>query len=321
MHPAHGRLNPGPGPGEAHLQAAVQWYLLLHDAEVSAEQRGEWQCWLDASPEHARAWARIERLQQQLHGVPRDVAMPVLSSLGIQRRQGLKLALLLAAGAASFGGYRASPYSVDFATRTGERRQVTLADGSSLELNTDTRVDIVFDEHERVIHLRQGEIFVTTATDRAPPRPLSVETPHGRVLALGTRFDVRLEQGFSTVAVQAHAVEVRPRDKPLLSQRIEAGQALTFGSAELGRIRTAASEDNAWTRGLLVAIDWRLDDFLRELSRYRPGYLGCAEAVSALRISGAFRLDDIDGVLANLPVSLPVRLRRFSRYWTWVEAV
>lgn len=315
MHPADGRLNP---PGKADLQAAVQWYLTLHDAEVSREQREGWQRWLEARPEHASAWARIERLQRQLHGVPQDVALPVLSQMGIQRRHGLKLALLLAAGAATFGGYRASPYSADFATRTGERRTVTLADGSSLELNTDTRVDIEFDTRQRLIHLRQGEIFISTASD-ATARPLSVQTPHGRVLALGTRFDVRLQPSFSTVSVQAHAVEVRPRDNPALAQRVEQGQALTFGSDVLGGLRSAAAEDNAWTRGLLVAIDWRLDAFVQELARYRPGYLGCAGEVGGLRISGAFRLDDIDGVLANLPVSLPVRVRGFSRYWTRIE--
>lgn len=318
MHPADGRLNAARTPGKAHLQAAVQWYLTLHDAEVSAEQQRDWQRWLSESPDHASAWARIERLQQQLHGVPRDVAMPVLSKMGIERRHGLKLALLLAAGAATFGGYRVSPYSADFATRTGERRTVTLADGSHLDLNTDTQVDIRFDARERVIHLRQGEIFITTAKDPAA-RPLSVQTPHGRVLALGTRFDVRLQPGFSTVAVQANAVEVRPRHAPSLVQRVEEGQALTFGSEETGRVRPAAAEDSAWTRGLLVAIDWRLADFVRELSRYRPGYLGCADEVADLRISGAFRLDDLDGVLANLPVSLPVRVRGFSRYWTRVE--
>jgi len=318
MHPADGRLTPPRLPGTADLQAAVQWYLLLHDAEVSTEQRQEWQRWLHERPEHASAWARIERLQKQLHGIPQDVAMPVLSQMGIPRRHGLKLLLLLGAGAATFDGYRASPYSADFATRTGERRKVILADGSSLELNTDTRVDIAFDDHQRLIQLRQGEIFISTAGD-AWARPLSVQTPHGRVLALGTRFDVRLQQGFSTVSVQAHAVEVRPRGSATLVQRVTEGQALTFTNEDVGPLRAAGVETSAWTRGLLVAIDWRLDDFLQELSRYRPGYLGCSDDVGGLRISGAFRLDDIDGVLANLPVSLPVRLRGFSRYWTRFE--
>ena len=322
MHSVDGRLNSlaARPPFKAHLQAAVQWYLTLNDAEVSPEQHQAWRNWLASDPEHAKAWGRIEKLQQQLRGMPSDLALPVLTEAGVQRRHGLKLLMLLATGATLFGGYRISPYSADFATRTGERRQVTLPDGSRLQLNTDTRADIVYSAEQRLILLRQGEVLITTATDRSPARPLLVETPHGRVLALGTQFDVRLHAGFSTVEVQRNAVEVRPHEAPQQVQRVAEGQALTFGSAQLGNLRPLTVEGSAWTQGLLVTIDWRLDDFVHELARYRPGYLGCADAVADLRISGAFRLDDSDGILANLQVSLPVRVRRFSRYWVRIEA-
>jgi transmembrane sensor len=71
---------------------------------------------------------------------------------------------------------------------------------------------------------------------------------------------------------------------------------------------------------MLVAIDWRLGDFITELARYRPGHLSCAPEVAELRVSGAFTVDDSDAVLANLTASLPVRVRSFSRYWVRVEA-
>jgi transmembrane sensor len=83
----------------------------------------------------------------------------------------------------------------------------------------------------------------------------------------------------------------------------------------------ANPQADAWTRDMLVANDWRLADFITELQRYRPGHLGCDRAVGALRISGAFHLGDTDTVLDNLTSTLPVRIRRFSRYWTTVEAV
>lgn len=322
MHSVDGRVSSPRAhlPAKVHLQTAVQWYLTLNDTEVSPDQQLAWRNWLAADPEHANAWARIEKLQQQLLGVPNDVALPVLSRMGVQRRQGLKLLILLAAGAATFAGYRSSPYSADFATRTGQRRRVTLPDGSRLELNTDTEVDIAYTAQERLILLRHGEILLTTASDRSPSRPLSVQTPHGRVLALGTRFDVRLLPGYSTVEVEKHAVEVSTRDAPHLVQRVGEGQALTFGASQIGSLRPSTTGNSAWTQGLLVAINWRLEDFVRELARYRPGYLGCVDEVADLRISGAFRLDDIDGVLANLQVSLPVKVRHVSRYWARVEA-
>jgi len=310
----------GAAPDKSHLQAAVQWYLIINDSDVESTQLQAWQQWLAARPEHASAWSRIEKLQQQLHGVPLDVALPVLSKMGVQRRHGLKLLMLLAAGAATFGGYRQSPYSADFATRTGQRRQVVLADGSQLNLNTDTQVDIDFNTNQRLIRLRHGEIFISTALDRAPSRPLSVETPHGSILALGTRFNVRLHQDFTLVSVQTHAVEVRPQHAPQQVSRVEAGQTLSFAANQAAAVRPADPDINHWTRGQLVVIEWRLADFIHELARYRPGYLGCAPEVADLRISGAFLLDDTDALLANLQVSLPVKVRTFSRYWVRIEA-
>lgn len=322
MHFVDGRLNNSPvrPPSRAHLQTAVQWYLTLNDTDVSPDQHLAWQNWLAANPEHAKAWARVEKIQQQLRGVPHNLALPILSEVGVRRRQGLKMLVILAASATLFGGYRISPYSADFATGTGQRRQVTLPDGSQLELNTDTRVNIAYSAQERLILLRRGEVLITTATDRPPARPLRVETPHGRVLALGTRFDVRLHTGFSTVTVQEHSVDVSPHDTPQHVQRVNEGQALTFGSSQLGSLRSAAVESTAWTQGLLVALNWRLEDFVRELARYCSGYLGCTDEVAQLRISGTFRLDDVDGILANLQVSLPVKVRRFSPYWVRIEA-
>ncbi|MNP16292.1 fec operon regulator FecR [compost metagenome] len=72
---------------------------------------------------------------------------------------------------------------------------------------------------------------------------------------------------------------------------------------------------------MLVADDWRLGDFIAQLQRYRSGHLGCDPAVAALRISGAFHLGNTDTVLDNLTSTLPVRIRRFSRYWVSVEPV
>ncbi|CAM3859177.1 Protein FecR [Pseudomonas reidholzensis] len=301
-----------PKPSRAQLQAAVQWYLTLNDEQVAPEQRLAWQRWCAASVQHAQAWARIEQVQSRLRGVPQAVALPVLTQMGVKRREALKLLLVLGVGAAGVAGYRQSSLSVDYATRTGERRPLRLEEGSQLVLNTDSRVDVRFTAGERLIVLHQGEIAVTTGKD---PRPFSVQTVDGRVLALGTRFSVRLHRDFTVVSVQEHAVQV------CAVQRVEAGQALTFAAGQVGPVRREAVDGSSWTTGMLIAIDWRLGDFIQELARYRPGYLGCAEAVAQMRISGSFRLDDLEGVLANLPASLPVKVRHFSRYWARVEAV
>lgn len=73
-----------------------------------------------------------------------------------------------------------------------------------------------------------------------------------------------------------------------------------------------------WARGVLAVEDLRLDEFLAELSRYRPGWIRCEPAVAGLRLSGAFMLNDTDAVLDNLARLLPVRVLERTRYWITV---
>ncbi|MBK4998134.1 DUF4880 domain-containing protein [Pseudomonas sp. S31] len=299
------------------LTQAVDWYVRLNESSVSATTRQQWQAWLAADPQHAQAWTRLERLQQRLAQAPASVGASTLEQARQQRRAAVKmLALLLGVGAVGWQGYQLSPWQADYTTRVGQRRQLTLADGSRLVLDTDTQVDVRFDGQQRLIVLRRGEILVETAKDA---RPLSVQSAEGRILALGTRFTVRQFQGSTRVTVEAHAVEVRPRLAHAQVLRAEAGQTLTFAADHIGPLLPAAAQSSAWVHGMLVVIDWRLDEVLAELSRYRHGYLGCTAEVAGLRLSGTFLLDDSEAVLANLEDSLPLQIRRLTRYWVRLE--
>lgn len=299
------------------LAQAVDWHVRLNDSTVSDITREQWQLWLASDPQHAEAWQRIEQFQQRLGQAPKGLAMATLEQARQERRAALKLfSLLLGAGVVGWQGYQASPWGADYVTRIGQRREFTLNDGTRLMLDTDSRVDVRFDQQQRLIILRQGEILIETAKDA---RPLSVQTAEGRALALGTRFAVRQGAGLTRVTVEAHAVEVQPRLALTQTPRVQAGQTLSFTADSIGPLLPTSSQALAWTRGILVVVDWRLADVVAELSRYRNGYLGCSPEVANLRLSGSFLLNDSDGVLANLEVSLPVRLRRLTRYWVRVE--
>lgn len=300
---------------KAILADAVDWYVRLHDSHVDAATRSAWQAWYAADPRHAAAWTRLEQLQGRLASAPGGAAQ-TLANARQGRRHALKaLALVLGVGVVGWHGYRASPWSTDHSTRVGQRRQLTLADGTLLDLNTDTRVDIRFDADRRLIHLRQGEILVETAKD---PRPLSVRTGAGSILALGTRFSVRHDADTSHVAVAARAVQVQPARASEVV-RIDSGYGLSFSADHLGPLRPLAADALAWTRGMLACVDWCLGDVVEELARYRPGHLGCARQVAELRLSGAFNLDDTDIALASLEDALPVRARRMTPYWVRLE--
>jgi transmembrane sensor len=168
----------------------------------------------------------------------------------------------------------------------------------------------------RRVSLRAGEILVQTAPDAAvPPRPFVVETAQGRLRALGTRFAVRQLDGASLVAVFEGAVEVRPGDAPDAGLVVQAGEQVRFASGGAGAVRPAELVRASWARGVLVAEDMRLADFLAELSRYRRGHLACDPAVADVRIVGTYSLVDTDRVLAALADTLPVRVRRPLPWW------
>lgn len=305
------------------LEAAAHWYVQLNDAGLPARERAAWEQWLATDISHRLAWEQMLALARQLDGLPSDVAMPTLSSALVQRRRAIKklLGLALSVGALGALAPRIEPglrvARADHRTAVGERRHLQLSDGSALDINTDTALDVHFGPELRMLRLWHGEILVQTAADPAL-RPFEVHTDQGAVRALGTRFSVRSESGHVRVAVLEDAVEIRPLAGRAM--RLESGQQTRFSQQETAPVTALDAGEGAWHDGRLIAIERRLDDFLAELARHRPGKIRCAAEVAGLRLSGAFRLADTDAVLDNLAASLPIKLRYFTRYWVSVEA-
>ena len=304
------------------LEAAATWYVQLNDGTANEARTQAWQAWLQSSPRHSEAWARVDRLQQQWAMMPKQAALSGLGAAKARRREVLKiLGLLVAAGGCTWLAGEQVPYRSMLAQqRTGlrERRSLRLDDGSQLQLNVNTALDICFDPKQRLIQLYCGEVLVQTAKDPAQ-RPFVVQTGEGSVLALGTRFSVRELPGQTQVGVLQAAVEVRPYRQIASPLRLEAGQQVLFNRDEVGAARPLQSDSTAWVQGMLSVDGWRLGDFIEALGRYRPGVLRCAASIQGLSISGAFRIDDTDTVLENLSKSLPVKVRYLSRYWASVE--
>lgn len=303
------------------LETAAQWYVDLRedaspDAQVAHRQ------WLNACPRNQQAWARVQRLEQTLGKVDAGIARPTLAGLRGSRREVIKcLTLALVAGGTGTYAWQALPWRAAMAehrTVTGERRRLLLPDGSRLTLNTASSADVRFSERMREIYLHCGEIAVETAADPMA-RPFVVHSAQGSIRALGTRFLVRSDEDRTRVDVLQHAVEIRPADAPDQPLRLEAGQQVWFSAAQTEPVTPIPRNADAWVNGLLVVSDWRLEAFVDELSRYHPGHLSVHPAVAGLRISGMFQLGQPDSVLDNVAATLPVRVRRFTRYWARLE--
>ncbi|MCB5191004.1 FecR domain-containing protein [Methylobacillus arboreus] len=304
-------------PGHAVLQAAAEWYVQLQAENPTVQQLQGFEDWLHADASHRRAWARVQKLEQQFGLLPVDVALPALRDARAKRRAVLKvMALLALTSPAGWLAYEQLPWramAAEYTTATGERRQVTLADGGSLFLNTSTALDVDYNERQRLLRLHDGEVLIETAPD-AVQRPFLVQTRHGLVQALGTKFSVRVASDETQVSVLQHAVEITPT-KGQSTVRLQAGEQASFNAEQTGSIQTLSPYHDAWMRGMLMAVDQPLGEFITELARYRPGILRCDPAIAHLRVSGAFRLADTDEALKNLVATLPIQLVYRTRYW------
>ncbi|TDF84739.1 FecR domain-containing protein [Pseudomonas sp. H9] len=299
------------------LSEAADWYA--RQPSHSAQLQQQWQHWKQRSEVNAWAWQRVELLQAQLAGVDGAMAGKVLARatrMPLDRRTLLRCLLLgLGVSALGLSGYRQAPvWLADVRTERGQRRTLNLADGSQLTLNTSSAVDVQFDAQARRVVLLLGEVLIETAKDA---RPFYVVSAQGQMQALGTRFIVRQYEGSTDLAVLEHAVAVSIHNAHP-AQRIEAGQGVRFDSAGIVARRALQSGEGEWVKGHLLIDGWRLDRLLAELGRYRPGYLGCAEEVAHLQLSGSFPLDNTDQALAAIARAVPVDIRQHTRFWTRV---
>lgn len=308
---------PTPAQREAIRDAAL-WYARLASGSASAEEQAQWQRWHDSNPLHQLAWQRMQAVSGNFAGLPRRLASSTLLGAGQARRRVLYgLALLLGGGVFGGLGWRSDTrrqWMADQRSAVGERRDVRLADGSRLLLDTDSAVDVQFDAQQRLLVLRRGQILVETASDAAG-RPFRVDTRFGRVLALGTRFIVSVDEQGSEVAVLDKAVRVSTASAQV---RLDAGQRITFGPLGVGQVRANDASVGAWQDGSLIAIDQPLGELLAQLSRYRPGILHCDPAVAGMKISGAFPVTDTELALTALQSAFPLTVQRRTRYWVTV---
>ncbi|KII28442.1 iron dicitrate transport regulator FecR [Pseudomonas fluorescens] len=304
------------------ISVAAQWYARLHSGVATDSDRSAWNDWLVADPAHLQAWQRMAAVGEQMARVPGALASPALRGADLSRRQVVRSVLLLAS-ASSIGwlGWRSETSRTLFAdlrSAVGERRELRLADGSSLLLNTDTSLNLRFDGRQRVLELLSGEILVTTAVDPLQ-RPFKVLTRHGEVLALGTRFIVRSQELGGEVSVLEKAVQVSPALGGAMI-RVEAGQSVAFNGRSAGALRRNDASVGAWQQGSIIAIDRPLSELLADISRYRSGVLRCDPRIAQLKVSGAFPIDNTDRALAALESGLSLRVTQYSRYWVNVSS-
>ncbi|KPW57365.1 Sigma factor regulatory protein FecR/PupR family [Pseudomonas syringae pv. broussonetiae] len=305
-------------------QQAVGWLLEMQEGTLDARRQQAWQLWLNGNAEHQRAWAHMQRVNQRLSGLSSPLAHAALNApKSASRRHALKLLLLLGAGSAAGWSLREQialqPLLADYNSGVGEQRKVALSDGSQVQLNTASAVDVRFDAQQRLIKLLQGEILISASADS---RPLSLLSTEGTVRAStgASRFNLRQLDGRTQLAVFAGALEIAPLGRSGPGLMLRASQQATFSRDAWDSVKPIDAGSGAWADGMLVASRMKLSDFLAELGRYRRGRLNCDAKVANLLISGSYPLADSERILDMLELALPVHVQRFTRYWVNVQA-
>lgn len=310
-------------------QCAVEWLVELQAADHDEATHEAFQRWLAAHPDHKLAWQHIETVNTRFNGLTSPLGSAVAKAVltprrSLKRRQIIKtLVVILFAGSTGWWVDEKIPWlawTADERTHIGQRRNITLADGSRVVLNTDTAINIRFTANERRLQLVRGEILVTTNQDSASiARPFIVETAQSELRPLGTRFTIHQQTMSNRLSVFEGAVEIRLRQDINYRHIVQAGEQVDFSNQGIHEIHPADDTSTAWSNGMIIASSMRLADFLAELDRHRPGKLNWDPAVADLRVSGTYPLTDPEDILDALQTTLPVKIQYFTRYWVTVR--
>jgi len=199
----------------------------------------------------------------------------------------------VAAGALSLGFVVVSPQRYE--TGVGERRLIRLADGSALQLDTNSQVEVKLGSGSRTVQLRRGQILVDVAHDAS--RPFKVDAGPTSVVALGTRFDVRRDGGAVRVTLLQGKVEVtddrqtsrRWRLAPGEQIAVAAGNPAANGAQRAEPTRVDIAAVSSWTEGRLLFDSTPLAVAVAEVNRYAdPPVVLAAHDLSGRPLSGAF---------------------------------
>jgi transmembrane sensor len=299
---------------------AAKWAVRLAAGPLPADAQAELDAWLETDVRHRGAlvraqamWLDLDRLAALApHGESREREPSELREepTSTPRRRFLMAGLAAATLAAIPGGWwlwrlRGEVY----VTEVGEVRRVTLADGSSLALNTDTRAVVHFDEALREVELERGEGLFEVMKD--PSRPFIVRVGDITVRAVGTVFVVRaLDKGVD-VTVTEGAVEVADAGQADSNspQKVSADERAEITEArgiKIQRVIQADAERHlAWRDGMLAFDGEPLSDAVSEINRHNVRKIMIDDSGLAARpVVGLFRSSDTAGFAQTVAAAL-----------------
>ncbi|MEB0046785.1 MULTISPECIES: FecR family protein [unclassified Pseudomonas] len=298
--------------------AAAHWCMRLHASDCTAQERQAFEQWRDAHPLHAFEYEAMLEIWDVAGDLPRtESTTPVLAVTPSmpRRRFGISAACVLALPLAAYTGWNLGwlPNAYQHVQATDNVRQVTLSDGSQVELNLDSELTFSNYKDERRVTLKKGEAFFRVSHDIT--HPFIVKAGEGRIRVTGTTFNVWMYEDQVRVNLIEGSVLVSSNDVvatdglrlgPLMQARYRHGDASP-------RVTQTYASDTAlaWRNGKLILNDLPLSDALPLINRYLSKPLMLADSSAAsIRIGGIYNITEINDLVASLPRVLPVYLTR-----------
>lgn len=322
-----GKILPFPDTVALESEAAA-WVARFDAGDVSAKDQAAFQEWLNRSALHREAIAVYGNLWSEFDALRRLTDLPVAGREAAREDRPARLRQLapwLAACAAAViviaGGLawhqpgpaqvvaRVQPHApapLFYETAVGSQQRVILADGTSVMLNTNSRINVDFSANRRDIHLVRGEAFFDVVHDKT--RPFTVYANNYVVRDIGTAFDVHLSRaGLVEVRVTKGSVEVAPASGPAGGRNLgvlAAGHDIVLGE-KVERAELVSSADMgrklAWRQGQLIYTGQPLSEVLADVSRYSDIKIELADpALANLPVGGAFRTDQVEAIFTAL---------------------
>ena len=301
--------------GRTPREEAADWLALKRSGAMTAHDTRAFQVWLEADTTNRTAYANMEHYWEFSAGVRDDAQIMALRELHLRRVNRparLRLAGVLAAcliaslgvgwgmleaGAFNRLDWLAKPQETEFRTSVGQRTTVTLADGSVVTLDTDSALRTRESGRRRLVTLERGRAFFRVAKDHS--RPFVVTAGGETVTAVGTAFDVRLDDGALEVTLAQGKVRIEQPREGFRRGRfadLNAGYRLTTaGSGEWRIAKVDPDTALSWVAGRLI-FDGSMADAVAQMNRYSDRKLVLVGPdIADTPVVGVFRAGDVEG--------------------------
>jgi transmembrane sensor len=304
-----------PVPSNDVRAEAAAWIARLRDEQRGPDTEAQFRGWLEGNEENRRAFARMTQVWEQAGNIrmrARDIsAVPKGRSSRFNRwAPSLAATLVLVAVGAVYYWRDGS-----LETGVGQRQIRLLRDGTRVVLNTDTRIEVNYDQHLRRVRLIRGEAWFNVSKHATWPFIVSVGDQEVR--ALGTSFIVRRDAQDLSVTLVDGQVSVTPsarnEDAPSQAPQILApGQRLVISRHHgLAVDRPELSRVTAWERGQVEFDETPLEDAITEMNRYTTTHITVPDAeVAQLRVGGVFHAGDSDEFVKVVTAAFGLRADR-----------